>query len=213
MFHKNYKKVQISSILSFLFFFHLILLSTVGGRASNWFLYFPALSWNNLNLGSQSAAQEGGWGGGGRVLTQISGRLATGFQLPIWKLTLSWMMGSGYLNLFQGRPAPKLCIQYWRTWSHNNRPLQPIGAIFSGHSLWSMWKVLPGVCTDRALATSLQPLFPCLFHAKSCDLMSIFISLISILHIRPMWSLQWLPLTVLLKRSQTQPNVTCWQKR
>lgn len=48
----------------FYFFPNLILLSTVGGRGINRFLYFPALFWNNLNLGSQSAAQEGrlGWG-------------------------------------------------------------------------------------------------------------------------------------------------------
>nr|XP_012326253.1 alpha-2-HS-glycoprotein isoform X1 [Aotus nancymaae] len=35
----------------------------------------------------------------------------------------------------------------------------------------------------------------------------------SLSHLLPMWSLQCLPLTVLLRRPQRQPSATCWQKK
>lgn len=60
------------------------------------------------------------------------------------------------------------------------------------------------------LSSLSSPTFFMLSHVASWAFSFI---LISLFQFQPMWNLWWLPLTVFLKRSQTQPSVTCWQKR
>lgn len=87
------------------YLFNLLLLSKICGREIN---YFPIPSWNNLNLGSESATPIRKLAGG-RVPTQISVRSAPWVPAFYLKTRLcSGRMGSGYLHLLQGTPKPQL---------------------------------------------------------------------------------------------------------